>query len=178
MRYVCPSLTYALGLIVFFAHSWLCKRKTWFSEVMVFIVWHHKKQFLAYLGFEAQPGLPCDSFSIHPGLYACLPAHSHESLIPFELSNARVTFHQPAHSAELHQLLLCKASHSHSQIDLVLATFTKIKEVKLSASGLLLRHDTILIPSDFLSWGWWSFQGFVHIIPHLIDPAILTLHHW
>lgn len=73
-------------------------------------------------------GLPCDSFCIHPGLYACLPAQCfHESLIPFELSNAIVTFHQPAHSAELYQPFLGRAPHSGSKIDWVLGHCHKDK---------------------------------------------------
>lgn len=114
---------------------------------MIFIVCHHrKKQFLTYLDFEAQPGLPCDSFCIHPGLSACLLACFHESLIPFELSNARVTFHQPAHSAELQQPLPCKRHTPILRLIERCATSTKTKEVKLSTCGLLFllisRTDT------------------------------------
>ena len=112
------SIMYVLGLVVFFVHSWCCKKRTWFSEVRIFIVWHHQKAILCLFGMWSPAGSPLWLILYSPELSACLPAqHSHESLIPFELSDARVTFHQPTHSAGLRQPLPCKASHSHSKTD-------------------------------------------------------------
>lgn len=173
-----PVYNCVLGLIVFFPHSWCCKRKTWFSEVMIFIVWHPQKAIPCLFGIRSPAGLPCDSSRVHPGLYAGLPAHSHESLIPFELSNARVNFRQPAHSAELHQPLPCKASHSCSEIDGVLGHLPKdkggpIQHLRFAFKKRYHRHS-----SDFWSWHWWNFLRFTYISPCLVEPATSTLHYW
>lgn len=141
--------TNAFGLTVFFAHSWRPERRTWFSEVMIFIVWHHQKAIPCLFGIRSLAGAPL--WLILYSLRAlCLPVQcSHESLIPFELSNATVSFHQPAHSAELHQPLLCKASHSSSEIDWVSGSRHKDKGGQTQQLRFALRPDAILIPSDF-----------------------------
>lgn len=70
---VCPSVTEALGLIVFFAHSWRCKKRTWFSEVMIFIVWHHQKAIPCLFGIRSPAGPPLWLILYSPRA-PCLPA--------------------------------------------------------------------------------------------------------
>lgn len=98
---------------------------------MIFIVWHHQKAIPCLFGIRSLARPPLWLIPHSPRalcLPACLPVCAHESLISFELSNARVTFHQPAHSAELCQPLPClRASHSHSKMDWVLSYLHKDK---------------------------------------------------
>lgn len=70
---LCPSVTYALGLVVFSAHSWCCKRRTWFSEVMIFIVWRHQKAIPCLFGIRSPAVSPLWLILYSPRAL-CLPA--------------------------------------------------------------------------------------------------------
>lgn len=178
---IMPLVTYALGLIVFLAHSWHCKRRTWFSEVMIFIVWHRQKAIPCLFGIRSPAGSPLWLILYSPKAL-CLPACALSWIL-----NSIWTQQCQSRFPSTCPLSWIAPASSVQSITLPFsdwlgvgcwATSTKTKEVTLSTSDLLLRHDAVIIPSDFLSWGWWKFQGFAHIISHLAELAISALHHW
>lgn len=122
-----PSITYISGLVVFFAHSSHCKRRTWFSEVMIFIVWHHQKAIPCLFGIRSLAGSPL--WLIRSSPRALLPACAARSWILNSIWTQQCQSHFPSTRplSWIAPASLCKASHSSSKIDWVLGHHHKDK---------------------------------------------------